>query len=356
MAPNDILLDDGVLGPGSTANPDGFDNLDFDVMEIANGAKDGDFPGWRQVRRDWLSLLNQGIFRPGTAVSDSHRITVEHAGWARTFVRGVGDDPAALDVNAFNTQVKAGNMLMSAGPYIDFTARTSAGAGGLGQLVNAPAGRVKLSIRVRTPAWMPIEEVRVIGNGFVVASFDATTAPRVRPTPANFQKSGGTLRFRGVVPMTVTQDTYFIVEAGPKIPASITTLPVPPPIVDIVAPDVVPLAVTNPIFIDKDGNGSFNPPGLPVMTVRAAPTSMWARLGSLVDRLLARLGGEAVAEGAPGEMTGVTDEKKAEAAKRGEFFPIYEFSIPKEALEELERGERGAPPSTGERPAPEDGR
>ena len=62
-------------------------------MEIANGAKDGDFPGWRQVRRDWFSLLNQGIYSRRTGGSDSHRITVEHAGWARTFVLGVGDDP-----------------------------------------------------------------------------------------------------------------------------------------------------------------------------------------------------------------------------------------------------------------------
>jgi hypothetical protein len=324
-------------------------------VEIANGAKDGDFPGWRQVRRDWLSLLSQGIFRPGTAVSDSHRITVEHAGWARTFVRGVGDDPAALDVTAFNTQVKAGNMVMSAGPYIDFTARTAAGAGELGDLVNAPGGRVKLSIRVSTPAWMPIEEVRVIANGFVAASFDATTAPRVRPTPANFEKSGGTLRFRGVIPMTVTQDTYFIVEAGPKIPASIGTLPVPPPIVDIVAPDVVPLAVTNPIFVDKDGNGSFNPPGLPVMTARAAPTSLWARVGALWKRVSARLASTAVADSAPGEMTGVTKEQKKEAAKHGEFFPLYEFKIPAESLEALRQRERAEQPPAV-RPAPEEGR
>jgi hypothetical protein len=40
QAPNDLLLDTGILGPGSTPNPDGVDNLAFDVVEIANGARD----------------------------------------------------------------------------------------------------------------------------------------------------------------------------------------------------------------------------------------------------------------------------------------------------------------------------
>ena len=103
--PNDILLDMGVLGPGSAANPAGLRNIDFDVVEIANGAKVGDYPSYLQMRDDWFALLGQGVVKPGTGVSDSHRITVEHAGWSRTYVLGVGDDPAALDVARFDANV-----------------------------------------------------------------------------------------------------------------------------------------------------------------------------------------------------------------------------------------------------------
>jgi hypothetical protein len=117
MAPNDILLDTGILGPGTTPNPGGVRNLDFDVMEIANGAKVGDYPSYLQMREDWFSLLAQNAFKPGTGVSDSHRITVEHAGWSRTYVLGAGDDPANLDVAAFDAAVKAGRMVVSAGPW-----------------------------------------------------------------------------------------------------------------------------------------------------------------------------------------------------------------------------------------------
>ncbi len=359
MPPNDILLDDGIVGPGSPPNPDGFTNLDFDVFEMANGARATDFPGLRRVRRDWLSLLNQGVFKPQTGVSDSHRLTIEHAGWARTYVNGVGDEPAALDVSNFDAQVNAGNMLVSAGPYITFTARAPATGQtrGIGQMVSSPDGRVGLKIRVTSPAWIPVEEVRIIANGFVVASFDSTTKPGVKAVPANFQASGGTRRFSRTIVFNVTQDTYFLVEAGAKLPANINTLPTPPPIMDIVVPGVVPWAATNPIFVDVNGNGVFDPPGLPVMTAAAdterpafaqvrmesAPPGLWARLRHGLARIASRFSGGTVTaqERPPGEMTGVTEEEKAEAAREGEYFPLYEgFRLPADVMQQVEEAER----------------
>ena len=373
MAPNDILLDDGVVGPGSPANPDGTTNLDFDVLEIANGAKDSDFKALRGVRRDWLSLLNQGVFKPGTGVSDSHRITVEHAGWARTYVLGAGDDPAALDVAAFDAHVKAGNMVIAAGPYIEFTVSPPRGTqGGIGQLVSSSNGKVTLRIGVKSAAWIPVEEVRVIANGFVVAAFDSTTKPAVRPVPSDFQSTTDTVRFSAELAMTVAADTYFIVEAGPKLPSDIDTLPVPPPIVDIIEPDVIPIAITNPIFVDRNGNGVFDPPGLlvtmagnapakPLGVARAGWAGIWDRVRHGLERLASHLEGEVVAKGMPGEMTGISREDKAKAAKKGEYFPLYEFSIPREAVEQLQRAQEpvepgGAGQGPQERPAPHEGK
>jgi hypothetical protein len=323
-------------------------------MEIANGTKDTDFPGWRRVRRDWLSLLNQGVFRPGTGVSDSHRIPVEHAGWARTFVRGVGDDPASFSVSAFDDQVKAGNMVVSGGPYIEFTANSPAtgATAGVGGELGAPDGQVRLTIKVTAAAWIPVEEVRLIANGFLVAAFDATTSPSVKPAPANFQDTGGTDRFSATLTRAITQDTYFIVEAGAKLPASVDTLPPPPPIVDIVEPGVVPVAFTNPIFVDRDGNATFDPPGLPVMMAsNTGPEEpgLWARVRRGLAQLAARLAGTVVAEGPPGEMTGVSKEEKAQAMRKGEYFPLREFSLPAEAVEAARQAAEAA--SRGREPA-----
>ncbi len=302
MPPNDILLDSGILGPGTTANPTGLRNIDFDVMEIANGAKVGDFAAYRQVRDDWFAILAQlPTLKPGTGVSDSHRITVEHAGWSRTYVLGVSDDPAALDVALFDANVKAGHMVVSAGPWIQATARQRAFAAGPGDTL-ATDGPLRLKIDVRAPAWIPVEEVRIVtiaANGVSVRKFDATTKPRVRAAPKNFQSSGGTARFRGSVPLEVTSDALILVEAGVKLPDDPATLPVSPEIVNVVEPEVVPLAFTNPILIDQGGDG-FSPPG-PVAALRT---------------------------GAPaGRMTGVTAEQRAAAVARGDHFPIYAFQL-----------------------------
>lgn len=341
--PNDILLDDGVLGPGTDPNPNGDDNFDFDVMEIENAVKDTDFPGYRQVRYDWLSLLQQGIFKPVTGVSDSHRLTVEHAGWARTHVLGVGDDPAAVNVTALNNAIKAGAMLANGGPYIEFTAQCGSIKGGLGATIACPTGsQIKLKIKVRTPAWMPIEEVRIIANGDILQSFDSTTVPPVKATPANFESSGGTVRFRKTLKFNPTVDTYYIVEAGPKFPVGISTLPTPPPIVDIVQPDVVPNSITNPIFVDIDGSVGFDEPGLPVILTasaeQAGPKGLWQRLTDQLWHVASRLTtDEAVAQGEAGKMTGVTEEQKKEAVREGEYFPLQEFSVPADAAAEFGR-------------------
>lgn len=340
--PNDLLVDDGVLGPGTTTNPDGYDNLDFDVMELENAVKAGDFPAYRQVRYDWLSLLQQGIYRPVTGVSDSHRLTVEHAGWARTWVLGVGDDPAALNVTDLNDQMKAGAMVVGGGPYIEFTVQCGTTKGALGSTIVCPTGSVvKLKIKVRSPAWMPIEEVRVIANGAISHTFDSTTTPPVRATPANFESNGGTSRFRKTLRINPTVDTYYIVEAGPVFPVSINTLPTPPPIVDIVQPDVVPNSITNPVFVDIDGVGGFDPPGVlppPLMaSADQAPKGFWQRVTDQLWNVASRVRGEAVAQNQPGRMTGVTEEQKREAVRQGEYFPLQEFAIPADAAAEAAR-------------------
>jgi len=149
--------------------------------------------------------------------------------------------------------------------------------------------------------------------------------------PKSFERTGGTSRFHATVTLPVQRDTYFIVEAGAKLPPSVNQLPTPPPIVDIVVPGVIPIAITNPIFADTDGNGIYDPPGLPVMPTarQVAAPGLWQRVRAGLDRLA----GEVVARDMPGEMTGVTREQKAAAVKRGEYFPIYEFTLPPEAAE-----------------------
>ena len=362
-APNDVLLDTDVTGPGTSgvANPDGTRNLDFDVMEIANGL---DVAAYLQVRRDWLSLLNQTDFATvpfiaGTAVSDSHRLVLEEAGYFRTYVGGAGDDPAALSVSTFDANVRAGNMSGTTGPFIEFSVEDGAGERvGLGGTL-VPAGNVvTLRIRVQATNWIPVDEVRVIANGFAVPTlvFDATTSPAVSPGPGNrpfSQRTGKVVRFDATIPVDLSAagDTYFIVEAG----ARLDPLPSSPLPVALVVPGMVPLAFTNPIFVDLSGDG-FDPPGLPVMAADATPgaplprfarvrradtstiASWMGRAWNGLGTLLATSGSAAAdAADAPDGRDASGGERPAAAPPSGHregYFPLYDFVIPEHAVDD----------------------
>jgi hypothetical protein len=303
QAPNDLLLDAGILGPGSTANPNGVRNIDFDVMEIANGAREGDFASLLAMRDDWFSLLAQDYRKFGTAVSDSHRATLEHAGWARTYVLYAGDDPAALDVPAFNRAVRIGATVMSAGPYIELKAKGRRKVG-VGETVGTK-GRVTLNVRVTSAAWIPVDEVRVLVNGEVAQTFDATTKPRVKPVPTDFESNGKTTRFKAKVKLDLARDSFVIVEAGVPLPAPGGPMPTSPEPMNTIVEGVVPYAATNPIFLDL-GDDGYTPPGL---------------------------GAAALARARTGRMTGVTRAERKAAIAAGEYLPIYKIRLPLPASE-----------------------
>jgi hypothetical protein len=356
-SPNDILLDDDITGVSGVANPDGFRNIDFDVMEIANGT---DVAGYIVTRRDWLSLLNQlntvtasGTvpFIGGTGVSDSHRLTVEAPGYFRSYVRDVGDDPTALDPTTFNANVRAGNMIGTTGPYIDFSVEETGGgaSAGLGNTLVPGSADVVLKIRVQAANWIPVEEVRVIANGFEIMSFDATTSPAVEPAPNNprSQRCRGP-RFDVEIPITVAGDTYFIVEAGAKL----SPFPSSPEFVNTIVPGMVPLGFTNPVFVDLGGDG-FDPPGLPVMasaTGVAEPLPAFARVvrrdrtwlarvDNWWDRALGRLTASPVATADDQQEVLTGRAHRAEVDRRrmtptAEYFPLYHFTIPEAAVAE----------------------
>jgi len=297
MIPNDLLLDDGIRGPGTTANPNGRTNLDFDVMEIANGARAGDVEALVAVRRDWFSLLRQDIRRWATGVSDSHRATVEHAGWARTFVLGVGDDPRAVPLATFDEHVRAGAMVIAAGPYVEVLAKAGKAKVGVGQELGAARGKVRLSVRVTAPAWVPVEEVRIVVNGDVAERFDRTTRPRVRPMPKKVTSSGKTVRFRAKRTLRLAQDSFVVVEAGIPLPGDGDPIPVSPEPMNAIVKGAVPFAITNPIFVDVGADG-YDAPGLPAAAAVSA-----------------------------GQMTGVSRAKRDAAIRRGEYLPLWELDL-----------------------------
>ncbi|MGH7857109.1 MAG: CehA/McbA family metallohydrolase, partial [Candidatus Binatia bacterium] len=249
-------------------------NIDFDTLEVANAARPGDFLAWRAVRRDWMSLLLQGVFKPATGVSDSHRLTVETPGYARTFVFGAGDRPDALGLAAFIDAVRAGRMTVSTGPVIRASARSGDAVAAIGDTLSAPGGEVELSVRVDAAPWIPVHEVRVLVNGVVERAEDVSLA-------------AGTTRLDATFPFSLPADGFIVVEAGPGLPVDPRVAPPPSgtgpgsaiPFSEIV-PGAIAFAFTNPIFVDA-GEPGYSAPGLP--DCAATPQSVVCETAVVLD-------------------------------------------------------------------------
>jgi hypothetical protein len=252
-APNNLLFtpslyNEAVIGPGGTDT----NALSFDALEVMNGSGVGRF---LDVRDDWCSLLDQGIHKTGTAVSDSHRLILENAGWARSFVASSTDDPSAIDEDELTDSVKGMEVVGTTGPFVRFSVEDDGlNEVGLGGTAVATGSKVTLKIRVEAAPWIPVEEVRIYRNCALIET-RAVQSSKVL---------GKVLRFNRALPIEgIDADSYLHVEAGIRL--DVDGDPVSPALlgtVQTIVPGVEPFAFTNPIFVDRDGNG-YLPPGLP---------------------------------------------------------------------------------------------
>ncbi len=203
----------------------GLRDLDVDALEVFNAE---DLTRYRQTRADWLSFLLQGERIVGTANSDSHRLG-HVVGLPRTYVRVPDDRVAAFDEEAFLAALRAGRAYGSTGPLVNLRL----GVAGLGEI--HPGAKGVLEIAVNAPDWVPIREWRAYVDGELVHR-----APIGRGESA-------------ALPLVFARDAFVTVEVeGPA-----------EGLYRDVLPDFVPFAFTNPIFVDVDGNGRWDAPGLP---------------------------------------------------------------------------------------------
>ncbi len=192
----------------------------------------------------WLQMLNQGRHVWCVAVSDAHRIFGNGVGGWRTYVPSSTDSPAEIDHEEIIRNSKAGRMMITNGPFLEVT--TSDGLP-IGSSV-IREGSIDLQVRVQTPNWLEIDRVQILVNGR-------------QPEQYNFRKSDAPGKFRdGVVNFDETirvalqQDAHLIVVAiGEKsnIEKGWGLNPYG---------EMHPVAYTNPIYVDVDGNG-FQPNG-----------------------------------------------------------------------------------------------
>ncbi|MFT4632170.1 MAG: hypothetical protein ACI96P_001263 [Candidatus Azotimanducaceae bacterium] len=204
----------------------GVRDIDFDAMELMNGTFDHNPTRTQTLRKDWFSLMRQGVVLTGTANSDSHGKS-QQVGLPRNMVRVRDDALKSFDVNAFAEALRSGASYGTTGPLLD----VKLGDAELGGLHIGRQGT--LNGRVYCPDWIDAFELRVQVDGHTVHT-EGLAEDGSFSVP---------LRFEGdaFVTLEVFGDASEIYAA--------------------VYPGHRPYAFTNPVFVDADGDGKWTAPG-----------------------------------------------------------------------------------------------
>ncbi len=215
----------------------GRQNLDWDVMEVQNGAGADE---WAKTRPLWFALISAGHPVPGVAASDSHGLRDNQLGWGRTWVETggtVGEATAA----SFNAALRAGRAVAGTGVFIEVAIGPSgAPRRGLGLEPVVPVAGDVVAITVRAAPWIPVDEVRV------VTSAGERVLVRDLPAPADPFGAAGVVRWQGEVALADLVpagggDDWIVIEAGLA----------PPPYADLDGDGVLDTG-------DNDGDGDVD--------------------------------------------------------------------------------------------------
>jgi hypothetical protein len=214
----------------------------FDLLEVLNGPSLEESNNSETVN-DWLNLLARGFFFPAMASSDAHHIDGYSPGYSRTYAYVDDRDLSEVDIADVVESLKSGRSFITNGPVIELTVNDRHLPG---DTLTAIDGEVEIHFEARTAPWILIDEARVYVNREIV---------RVLPVAASRRS---VRRLVGDLRLELEDDAFIVVEvmgAGSLYPVvqlrSWNGLQ---------ADAVTPYALTNPVFVDVDGNGRFDPP------------------------------------------------------------------------------------------------
>lgn len=219
---------------------EGFD-LGFDVLEIVNGPYHQSANA--ESIQDWLHLLNRGYYYPLVGSSDSHGIDRSEPGYSRTYLIYEGKKGRHLDTPQLMLALREGRSFSSNGPLVDVRVNRKYT---LGDTFTDKDGKVAVRIRVQRAPWVSASEIRLIVNGEIDRSI---------PLEGKLAEQ---LDFTIKETVNLTRDSYIVVEIVghqslfPVMQRSSSS--------GLNRNATLPYALTNPVFVDVDGNGSFDAP------------------------------------------------------------------------------------------------
>lgn len=229
------------LDPESAASARENFDLSFDVLEVLNGPYY--YSSNYQSIHDWLHLLNRGYYFPIVASSDAHGIDRGEPGYSRTYVICEDKDKETLEEGVLLERIKKGHSFLSNGPIVDLQVNKKAVPG---ETLSLKDGRVKVSLNIKCAPWFNVDEARIIVNG---------KRKIIIPLIDNKDKVH---RYSEEVSFNLEEDAYIVLEVlGDQTLYPVLQRPASGGLRDYAT---FPYALTNPVFIDVNGNDRFDPP------------------------------------------------------------------------------------------------
>jgi len=228
-------------------------SLDFEAIEVLNGwlACAGKV---HETLDDWYALMGFGATLTATGNSDTHGSSNIEAGFPRSYVRVADDSVPAFDEGEFVGAVRARRVVATTGPFLTLRVGSEAEGGMVTLSDMTTPGQVPVSIRLQASSWVRVDVVRLLVDGHVVKSWNVPVANGV---PASLFEIDNE-------PVAITADAAITAEAEgatPLPPWMVGQFLLDPGIVklcgDPAQPGMIPFAVTNPVFVDADGDGVF---------------------------------------------------------------------------------------------------
>ncbi len=213
-----------------------------------NGYQD---PVRRSVDRvvdDWFSLLNHDHLVTATGNSDSHHLTFNIGGYPRNYVKVRDNNPAHVDPKQVADAVRFHHAFFTTGPFVSLLVN----GGTIGDIVPAHGGKAHAEVTVQAAPWVSVNRVTLYLNGQEVQRW---------AVPAGDAPD----RFHAEMDLNTLHDGYVVARVDGDKPLS-------PVVGDGRTFTAYPFALTNPVFLDVDGDGKYRT-GLPHNHGSAPPAS-----------------------------------------------------------------------------------
>jgi hypothetical protein len=303
------------FNPVTGENLRGFD-FTFDAMEVFNsGAHRSDN---MELLRDWMALLNNGTRIVAVGGSDCHDVNRYILGQGRTYITCKDTDPSKIDVAEACDNLLKGRAVVSLGLLTQIKVNS---VHGVGDLVTGAGTDLDVEVKVYGPSWTRVERVELYANG-----------TRIRDEwPEGGTAGGEKVRLRWKIGKPKNDVHLIAIASGPGIrdPYWNLSRPYQP---DSPAWNPRVFGVTNPVWIDADGDGNFASPRALAKKVVALhdqdTAALVAELGHYDEAVAAQAASLLQARGTDvrSEAIGRVLQSAAEPVRRG--FAAYAATLP----------------------------